>query len=311
MEAFPSLGIAAKVEHMWQYEEFRQTEEDLAQSIARAHSALDQADYILLGAGAGLSTAAGLEYFGDRFNNHFKNFIEYYGMTDMYSAGFYPFPDEESKWAYWAEHIWMNRLSISALPLYEDLYNYLHGRDYFIHTTNVDAQFAKAGFPKNRIFATQGDYAYMQCRSACHETLYPVKEIVDAIRLDTRGGERVRISNSELVPKCPKCSGPMIPWLRVDETFIEDDAWHEAQNNYLSWLNTAVEAKSFVLLELGVGFNTPGIIRFPFERMAQQTGCTLIRMNFDSAGISAAGIANGISIQGNIADMWPRVVEGC
>ncbi|MBQ9069113.1 MAG: Sir2 silent information regulator family NAD-dependent deacetylase [Eggerthellaceae bacterium] len=289
----------------------RQSESELAEAVAAAHEALEGASHILIGGGAGLSTAAGLTYFGERFNSHFKNFIDYYGMTDMYSAGFYPFPDEESKWAYWAEHIWINRYNPPAQPLYEQLYDYLRTRDHFVLTTNVDAQFAKAGFSKSRVFATQGDYGIMQCQNGCHDGLYSNKEAVDAIRLDTRGGQRVRISDSALVPRCPKCSGPMAPWLRSDDTFVEDDDWRAARDRYAKWLESALTSGGLVLVEMGVGFNTPGIIRFPFERIAAEGGYVLVRMNFDSASIDASGVAHGIAIQGDIARTWPCVVEGC
>lgn len=293
---------------MFGYTEQKQSEEELNASVVQARKVLEEAAHILIGAGAGLSTAAGLTYFGERFNTHFKNFIDYYGMTDMYSASFYPFPDEESKWAYWAEHVWINRHNTPALDLYNQIYDYLHSRDYFILTTNVDAQFAKAGFSNNKIFATQGDYGYMQCLTGCHDTIYPNKEVVDAIRLDTRGGERVHISDSSLVPKCPRCAGPMTPWLRCDGNFVQDENWYAAQARYTTWLEHALESGSLVLLEMGVGFNTPVIIRYPFECMAQMDGCTLIRMNYDAAAISNAEVKQGISIQGDIAQTWPLVV---
>lgn len=292
---------------VWGYSELHQTEEERAAAIANAREALERASHVLIGAGAGLSTAAGLSYFGERFNEHFKNFIDYYGMTDMYSAGFYPFPDEESKWAYWAEHIWINRYNPPALPLYEQLFDYFGSRDCFVLTTNVDAQFSKAGFPKSRVFATQGDYGFMQCQAACHETIYSNKDVVDAIRLDTRGGERMRVSNSALIPKCPVCGGPMTPWLRTDESFVQDANWFAAQDRYTTWQNGAIASGGLVLLEMGVGFNTPGIVRFPFERAALEHGLTLIRMNYDAAVIDVDGITHGISIQGDIAENWPLI----
>lgn len=295
---------------MFEHEEEHPISEAQAAACAAAHSALDRAAHILVGAGAGLSTAAGLSYFGERFDTHFKNFIDYYGMTDMYSSGFYPFPDEESKWAYWAEHIWLNRYNTGALDLYNQLYDYLHNRDYFILTTNVDAQFSKAGFSKNRMFATQGDYAFMQCQNACHEAIYSNKDAIDAIRLDTHGGNNVRISDTSLVPKCPKCGGPMYPWLRIDDTFVEDEDWHTAQGRYRLWLDRALESGGLVLLELGVGFNTPVIIRFPFERMAKTSGVTLIRMNFDEAAMATDAPATFISIQGDLAQTLPLVING-
>ena len=218
----------------------------------------------------------------------------------------YPFPDEESKWAFWAEDIWQNRHGVSALPLYEQVCDYLRGRDCFVLTTNADAQFAKAGFDRKRLHALQGDYGYLQCAAGCHEAVYPNKDIVDAIRLDTRGGDRVRISDDALVPRCPECGGPVVPWLRSDGVFAQDGEWLAAQARYESWLEDAVSEGGLVLLELGVGFSTPGAIRFPFERLSAEHGCTLVRMNAD-ASAGASGTDSMVVVAGDISVSWPLV----
>ncbi len=279
----------------------------IADAIAAARDALEGAQHILLGAGSGLSSAAGLTYFGERFEAHFKNFIDYYGMSDLYSSGFYPFPDDEAAWAYWAERIWFNRYNPPSLELYDQLFSYLHNRDCFIITTNVDGQFPKAGFAPGRIFAAQGDYGFMQCGRSCHDELYPTKEAVDAIRLNTRAGERVRVSDSSLVPTCPRCGAVMIPWLCTDERFLRGGTWCASEQRYSEWLDKARASGGLVLLEMGVGFSVPDVIRFPFERLAQSDGCTLVRMNYDAASIDAPGLQAGVSVPGNIAETWPRI----
>ena len=169
-------------------------------NIHRAHSLLANADRVLIGAGAGLSTAAGLAYSGERFQRYFAPFIERYGMTDMYSAGFYPFPTQEDKWAYWSQHIWMNRFEPGATPLYRRLFEWARDRDYFVITTNVDAQFELAGFDPQRIFATQGDYGYIQCARGCHNRIYPVRNLMEEWRSDLGARsdgtlERTRLSD--------------------------------------------------------------------------------------------------------------------
>ena len=224
--------------------------------LNKAKKAIDEADYIIIGAGAGLSTAAGIDYTGKRFEKYFKDFIEEYGFTDMYSSGFYPFKSQEEKWAYWARHVFANR--------------------YDVGKTGVEHQFWINGFDDERIFATQGDYGFLQCEKACHDKLYPNREQVFEWVEKT---ENFRIP-SDLVPKCPVCGGEMDLNLRKDNYFVEDDKWHEMNKNYYNFLDN-VDGK-FVFLEIGVGFNTPGIIRYPFEQMTyNNSDATLIRLNLD------------------------------
>jgi NAD-dependent SIR2 family protein deacetylase len=245
--------------------------------LEKARTALNNADYILLGAGAGLSAAAGLDYAGQRFTDNFADFIEKYGLTDMYTATFYPFPTPEESWAHWARHIEVNRFAQPALPLYKDLLRLVQSKEFFVLTTNVEAQFAKAGFPVEKIFATQGDYAYLQCAKGCHEQLYDNEELIKAMLAHTRD---CKIPSS-LVPKCPICGGPMAVNLRKDDRFVQDEAWYMASGRYTAFLQKAA-AKRIVFLELGVGFNTPGIIRYPFEQMTYRNEqATLIRLNRD------------------------------
>ena len=268
--------------------------------IDRAAKNIRNTDCVIIGAGAGASTAAGIQYGGKRFTDNFAEFIKKYGeyyMTDMYAAGFYPYPSEEAKWGYWSKHALMNRFDPPALPLYTELYDLVKNKEYFVLTTNVDHQFYKAGFDKKRIFATQGDYGKIQCQKACHSKTYDAKDLfrkMDKARRDC-------LIPSELVPKCPVCGGNMAMNLRCDNYFVEDEAWHEAADRYAGFLEQHKD-KKVVLLELGVGFNTPIIIRFPFEKMVRENSSySLIRLNMDEAVVPESFGERAIGIGGDMA----------
>nr|WP_320133981.1 Sir2 silent information regulator family NAD-dependent deacetylase [uncultured Holophaga sp.] len=249
--------------------------------LTRARDALAEAAHVVVGAGAGLSDAAGLHYGGDRFREHFGDFIARYGLRDMYSAGFHPFPSPEERWGYWARHILVNRHLPPAFPLYRELLGLLEGKVFMVITTNVDHQFQKAGFPPDRIFAVQGDYGLFQCARACHTTLYDNEA---AIRAMVEATVDCRMP-SHLIPRCPVCGGELDANLRKDSHFVEDEAWEAARDRYAAFLGQALEGP-VVFLELGVGFNTPVIIRYPFERMTYANPrATLIRLNaYDPGG---------------------------
>lgn len=250
--------------------------ERFVQRLDKAKKAIDEADYIIIGAGAGLSTAAGIEYTGERFERYFKDFIDEYGFTDMYSSGFYPFKSQEEKWAYWALHVFANRYDVGKTDVYQKLLKLVEDKEYFVLTTNVEHQFWINGFEDERIFATQGDYGLLQCEKGCHDKLYPNRDQVFEWVEKT---EDFKIP-SEMVPKCPVCGGEMDLNLRKDNYFVEDAKWHEMNDNYSNFLNK-IDGK-FVFLEIGVGFNTPGIIRYPFEQMTYNNDdATLIRLNLD------------------------------
>ena len=239
---------------------------------------IDEAECILIGAGSGLSTSAGIEYSGKRFEDNFKDFIEKYHFTDMYTAGFYDFSTEEEKWAYWSKHMYLNNIGMEATDLYKNVFELVKNKDYFVITTNVDDQFYKAGFDKNKIFATQGSYRFIQCQNACHNKIYDatnmVKEMIKNIK-DCK-------IPTNLVPKCPTCGGNMDVNLRKDAYFVQDDNWYKQDKKYGEFLDK-VKNKKLLLLEFGVGFNTPGIIRFPFEQITYKNkDCTLIRFNKDN-----------------------------
>ena len=231
----------------------------------KLHKALLEADAIIVGAGAGLSTSAGFTYSGERFEQHFADFIGKYGFTDMYSAGFYPFPSEEEHWAYWSRHIYYNRYVPAPKPVYDNLLKLLKGKDYFVITTNVDHQFQKAGFDKQRLFYTQGDYGLFQCAKPCHQKTYDNEEMVKRMIAEQQD---MRIP-SELVPHCPVCSGPMKVNLRADETFVEDEGWHAASERYTEFIRRHKDGR-VLFLDLGSGGNTPVIFKIPFIRWTMQ-----------------------------------------
>ena len=232
------------------------------ENIKKLFDNLQSADAVVVGAGAGLSTAAGFTYAGERFERHFADFIEKYGFSDMYTAGFCNFPTQEEFWAYWSRHIYFNRYVPAPKPVYDNLLKLVKGKDYFVITTNVDHQFQKAGFDKQRLFYTQGDYGLFQCAKPCHQKTYDNEEVVTRMVAEQ---EDMRIP-LELVPKCPVCGGKMVPNLRSDATFVEDEGWHAAAQRYLDFVNSYQKGK-VLYWDLGIGANTPTIIKLPFMQM--------------------------------------------
>lgn len=233
--------------------------------IERLKAALDDADAVIIGAGAGLSASAGFSYSGERFYRYFADFAEKYGIRDMYSGGFYPFPSAEEFWAWWSRHVYFNRYAVDAGKPYTDLLKLVGDKNYFVLTTNVDHQFQLAGFDKERLFYTQGDYGLFQCSVPCHQKTYDNEEAVTEM---VARQENMRIP-TELIPKCPVCGKPMSMNLRCDNTFVEDEGWHRANARYEAFLEQYKD-KRLVLLELGVGGNTPVIIKYPFWQIALQ-----------------------------------------
>lgn len=230
--------------------------------ISRLKKEIAQADAIIIGAGAGLSTAAGLSYSGDRFQDNFADFIAKYHYTDMYSAGFYPYPTVEEYWAYWSRHIWLNRYAQDVGAPYHELLQSVKEKDYFVITTNVDSCFQKAGCDKQRLFYTQGDYGIFQCSVPCQKNTYDNKALIQDMVEQQRD---MRIP-SELVPRCPECGEPMALNLRCDDTFVENQGWHNAADRYSDYILRHRKQHN-LFLELGVGRNTPGIIKYPFWEM--------------------------------------------
>lgn len=233
-----------------------------SEETARLKRALDEADAILIGAGAGLSTAAGLTYSGERFDRYFSDFRDKYGIRDMYSGGFYPFSTQEEYWAWWSRHIFYNRYAPDCGKPYADLMKLVGSKDYFVLTTNVDHQFQKSGFDKQRLFYTQGDYGLFQCTKPCRQETFDNEAQVSAMLAQQKG---MKIP-SELVPRCPYCGRLMTVNLRSDSTFVQDAGWDAACARYEDFLEQH-QAGSILYLELGVGGNTPGIIKYPFWQM--------------------------------------------
>ncbi len=237
------------------------TENYLEQIIKLKH-ALDNADAVVIGAGAGLSTSAGFEYGGVRFKQYFSDFEEKYGFHDMYSGGFYPFKTQEEYWAYWSRFIYVNRYQDPPKSTYSDLLKLVKNKDYFVISTNVDHCFQKAGFDKKRLFYTQGDYGLFQCSQPCCNETFENEAIV---RKMVKQQKHMKIP-SELIPKCPNCGKPLTMNLRADDKFTEDEGWHIAAKRYEDFLRTRKDMR-VLFLELGVGYNTPVIIKYPFWRM--------------------------------------------
>ena len=232
------------------------------EQIERLKEALQNCDAVVIGAGSGLSTAAGFTYTGERFEKHFSDFAQKYGIRDMYSGGFYPFPTQEEFWAYWSRYIYINRYQDAPKPVYDDLLNLVQDKDYFVITTNVDHCFQKAGFDKKRLFYTQGDYGLFQCSEPCCQETF---ENETAIREMVKRQENMKVP-TELLPTCPHCGKPLTMNLRSDNKFVEDKGWHRAAERYENFLRTRAGGK-ILFLELGVGYNTPVIIKYPFWQM--------------------------------------------
>nr|WP_297998259.1 Sir2 silent information regulator family NAD-dependent deacetylase [uncultured Phascolarctobacterium sp.] len=229
------------------------------------HAALQECEAVVIGAGSGLSTAAGYTYTGERFQKYFADFAEKYGILDMYSGGFYPFPTQEEFWGYWSRYIFINRYMDAPKPVYEKLLRLVADKNYFVITTNVDHCFQKAGFAKKRLFYMQGDYGLFQCSEPCCRKTYD-NEISIRKMLEEQSDMRV---SAELIPYCPICGKPMTMNLHCDATFVQDDGWYRASQRYKEFLEQH-KGKRVLFLELGVGMNTPAIIKFPFWHLANE-----------------------------------------
>ncbi len=235
---------------------------DYSEKIKRLQNALDNADAIVIGAGAGLSASAGFTYDGERFKKYFSDFASKYNFNDMYSGGFYPFETQEEYWAYWSRYIYINRYMDAPKKTHNDLLKLVAEKDYFVITTNVDHCFQKAIFDKKRLFYTQGDYGLFQCSEPCCQETFENEAV---IREMVAQQKNMKIP-SELLPVCPHCGKPMAMNLRADNRFVEDEGWHKAAERYENYLRTR-EGEKILFLELGVGYNTPVIIKYPFWQM--------------------------------------------
>lgn len=277
-----------------------------SQSAAELKSRLNKADAVLIGAGAGLSTAAGYTYSGERFERYFKDFSDRYGFTDMYSGGFYPYKTLEEFWAFWSRNIEANRYTDTGSTVYKELLEIVRNKEYFVLTTNVDHCFQKAGFDKKRLFYTQGDYGLFQCSKACHNKTYDNEAVVrEMVARQTD----MKIP-SELIPKCPVCGAPMTTNLRVDETFVQDEGWYRACSSYEDFIRR-YEDGNILLLELGVGMNTPVIIKYPFWKMTGQNRSAVYAcLNYGEAFCPDTIKRQSICIDGDIADVLRELKNG-
>lgn len=290
------------------------------ENIRRLKDEIETADAIVIGAGAGLSTAAGFTYSGERFDRYFFDFRDHYGIRDMYSGGFFPFPDEETRWAWWARHIYFNRYIEAPKPVYQDLLSLVRDREYFVITTNVDHQFQRAGFDKERLFYTQGDYGLFQSAGGRIKKTYDNEAwVMKAMAAqgfipDENGVFRVpedrvlamRIP-SELIPVCPDDGGPISMNLRADDTFVEDEGWHAAAERYARYLQEH-EGKHVLFLELGVGGNTPMIIKYPFWAMtAENPKAVYACLNYNEAVCTEQIRAQSICLDGDSGELLRRL----
>ena len=261
--------------------------------------ALDRAEAVVIGAGAGLSTAAGFTYDGERFERYFGDFKAKYGFQDMYSGGFYPFDSPEEHWAYWSRYIWVNRYMDPPKLVYENLLERVGDKDYFVLTTNVDHCFQKAGFDKERLFYTQGDYGLFQCSGPCGQETWDNGEQIRRMVREQADGK----IPAELVPRCPRCGRPLTMNLRSDDRFVEDEGWHRAAARYGEFLRRH-EGLKVLFLELGVGYNTPGIIKFPFWQMtAKNPKATYACLNLGQAACPGEIRDRSICIDGDIGEV--------
>lgn len=277
----------------------KKSTEIYSEQISKLRQALDEADAVVIGAGAGLSTSAGLTYSGERFQKNFGDFIRKYGIRDMYSGGFYPFETLEEHWAWWSRHIMVNRYEKAPKPVYAELFEIVKDKDYFVLTTNVDHQFQFAGFDKKRLFYTQGDYGLWQCSKPCHQKTYDNEEIVRRMAADQKN---MRVP-TELIPRCPVCGKPMTMNLRCDNTFVQDDGWYKAAHRYEDFLRRHQRMK-LLFLELGVGGNTPGIIKFSFWQMTTQNPKAIYAcLNLKDATAPCEIAERSICIQGDIGEV--------
>ena len=281
--------------------------------ISALRQALEQEETVIVGAGAGLSAAAGFTYSGERFHTYFGDFASKYHFKDMYAGGFYPYESLNEHWAFWSRNIYVNRYMNAPKPVYENLLAMVKDKDYFVITTNVDHCFQKAGFDKKRLYYTQGDYGLFQCSEPCHDETYDNAEIIyemvkaqgfqigaDGILYLPEGTTAGMSVPDELIPRCPKCGKPMSMNLRADDTFVQDEGWYKAAERYETFLRRH-QNTNVLFLELGVGYNTPGIIKYPFWQMtAENPDAVYACVNYGEAACPKEIADQAICIDGDI-----------
>lgn len=279
--------------------------ENYSVQIEKLKKEIETADCIVIGAGAGLSAAAGFTYSGERFKRYFSDFEEKYRFHDMYSGGFYPYETPEEYWAYWSRYIYINRYMDAPKPVYDDLFKLVQDKDYFVLTTNVDHCFQKAGFDKKRLFYTQGDYGLFQCTVPCDTDTYDNEEAICRMA-ETQKNMKIP---TELIPKCPKCQKPLTVNLRADDKFVEDAGWRAAAERYEAFLRARKNQK-ILFLELGVGYNTPVIIKYPFWQMtAKNSKAAYACVNYGEAFCPTEITKQSICIDSDIGTVLRNLKE--
>lgn len=290
-------------------------------NLQKLKQSLSESDAVVIGAGAGLSTSAGFVYSGKRFSQYFSDFGNRYGFSDMYSGGFYPYHTQNAFWAYWSRYIWVNRYMDAPKPVYKDLLSLVRDKDYFVITTNVDHCFQKAGFDKKRLFYTQGDYGLFQCSVPCHQKTYENEDSIRAMVLSQgwviESDNRLSVPEgfapamtvpSDLLPVCPVCGKPLTMNLRSDDRFVEDDGWHKAAERYSDFLRR--HTGKILYLELGVGYNTPGIIKYPFWGMtAREPDSVYACINYSDAVCPSAIKDRSICLDGDIGKVLTDLLK--
>ena len=273
--------------------------------IEQLREALESADAVIIGAGAGLSASAGMTYSGERFRQTFGDFQAKYGIRDMYSGGFYPFQSLEEYWAWWSRQILINRYEKAPKPVYDQLLELVQDKDYFVLATNVDHQFQLAGFDKGRLFYTQGDYGLWQCSKPCHQQAYDNEETVRRMAAEQRD---MKVP-TELIPRCPRCGRPMTMNLRIDGTFVQDEGWYAAARRYEDFLRRH-QGQRLLFLELGVGSNTPLIIKYSFWKMTMQNRkATYVCINQEEAYLPGAIQNRSICVRGDIGATLEQILS--
>jgi NAD-dependent SIR2 family protein deacetylase len=272
-------------------------------NIQKLKSEIENADAIVIGAGAGLSTSAGFVYDGERFEKNFSDFKEKYGFEDMYSGGFYPYQTPEEMWAFWSRNIYVNRYVNPPKPVYNKLFELVKDKDYFVITTNVDHCFQKAGFDKKRLFYTQGDYGLFQCSEPCCQETFDNEEMIRSM-LEQQQDMKIP---SNLIPTCPYCGKPLTTNLRSDNRFVEDEGWHRAAERYENFLRTRKNQR-ILYMELGVGYNTPVIIKYPFWQMTMKNPKAVYAcLNFGQAVCPQEIEKQSICINGDIGEILNKM----
>lgn len=270
-------------------------------NIQKAADLIKNSDKILIGAGAGMSASGGISYADEVLFK--KWFPRYYSMgmrslVDMQSI-FWNVDEKNARsyWGYWANHIKHIRYDSPALKPYIDLFKLVKDKNYFVITTNVDGQFGKAGFAKKKIFEPQGEYALFQCDKPCKKEVFDNKEMINKMisNMDTN----IMKIREEDIPRCPYCKRLLKPNLRIDDSFVEEPHLVNL-DSYENFIHSS-KKDSLVLIELGVGFDTPVIIRYPFQNIVYNyPNSSLIRINLDYADVPCEIENRSVSIKADI-----------